>query len=76
MALPWAVFSRAELATSNIVEDLKLGQELADAGHAPLFVEQATVWSAAETEGTPSLNAAGGKVGTSKMPYALHLHSW
>ena len=50
MAFPWAVFSRAELATSNIVEDLKLGQELADAGHAPLFVEQATVWSAAETE--------------------------
>ncbi len=50
MAFPWAVFSRAELATSNIVEDLKLGQELADAGHAPLFVEQATVWSAAETD--------------------------
>jgi hypothetical protein len=50
MAFPWAVFSRAELATSNIVEDLKLGQELADAGHAPLFVEQATVWSGRETD--------------------------
>ena len=50
MAFPWSIFSRAELATSNIVEDLKLGQELADAGHAPMFVERATVWSPAETE--------------------------
>lgn len=50
MALPWALFAKAELATSNIVEDLKLGQELAAAGHAPLFVEQAVVWSNAETD--------------------------
>ncbi len=50
MALPWPIFAQAELATGNIVEDLKLGQELADIGHAPLFVEQATVWSEAETE--------------------------
>jgi hypothetical protein len=50
MALPWPIFANAELATSNIVEDLKLGQELAAAGHPPLFVEQATVWSNAETD--------------------------
>jgi cellulose synthase/poly-beta-1,6-N-acetylglucosamine synthase-like glycosyltransferase len=50
MALPWSIFSHAKLATSNIVEDLALGQELADAGNAPLFVEGATVWSDAETE--------------------------
>lgn len=50
MALPWAIFSRAQLATGNIVEDLALGQELSEAGHAPLFVEEAIVWSNAETE--------------------------
>ena len=49
MALPWPMFARADLASSNIVEDLKLGQELAAAGHAPLLIEQATVWSNAET---------------------------
>lgn len=50
MALPWEAFAQAEVATPNIVEDLKLGQELAEAGHAPLFAEDATVWSNAETE--------------------------
>jgi cellulose synthase/poly-beta-1,6-N-acetylglucosamine synthase-like glycosyltransferase len=50
MALPWPIFATADLATNSIVEDLKLGQELAAAGHAPLFIEQATVWSKAETD--------------------------
>jgi len=50
MALPWSIFQRADLATSSIVEDLKLGQELAEAGHAPGFIEDAIVWSNAETE--------------------------
>ena len=50
MALPWPVFARAELATNHIVEDLKMGLELAEAGHGPLFVEDAAVWSSAETE--------------------------
>ena len=50
MAFPWATFAEARLATSDIVEDLKLGQELAAEGHAPLFAEDATVWSAAETD--------------------------
>jgi hypothetical protein len=50
MALPWHLFAGARLATSNIVEDLKLGQDLAAAGHEPLFIEQANVWSAAESE--------------------------
>lgn len=49
MALPWPLFSRANLATSSIVEDIKLGHELAEAGHAPILVEGATVWSEAET---------------------------
>ena len=50
MALPWAAFAQTNLATDHIVEDLKMGLELADAGHRPLFVEDATVWSNAETE--------------------------
>jgi cellulose synthase/poly-beta-1,6-N-acetylglucosamine synthase-like glycosyltransferase len=50
MALPWVQFVGAELATGNIVEDLKLGQDLAAAGHLPKLVEAATVWSEAETE--------------------------
>ena len=51
MALPWKIFEDAELATGNIVEDLKLGQDLAEAGHPPIFIEGATIWSNAETEG-------------------------
>lgn len=50
MALPWPIFARADLATDNIVEDLKLGLDLANAGHAPLFVEPASVWSDAESQ--------------------------
>ena len=49
MALPWFLFNRANLATPSIIEDLKLGHELAEAGNYPVFVEQATVWSEAET---------------------------
>lgn len=50
MAFPWPLFAGAELATSNIVEDLTLGQQLADAGTAPLFIEDAVVWSDSETD--------------------------
>ncbi|NUR45065.1 MAG: glycosyltransferase [Sphingomonas sp.] len=50
IALPWTDFAAAQLATADIVEDLKLGQELAEAGRPPRFVERAMVWSNAETE--------------------------
>lgn len=50
MGFPWPVFATADLATGNIVEDLKLGQELAAKGHAPVFIEGATVLSDAESE--------------------------
>jgi cellulose synthase/poly-beta-1,6-N-acetylglucosamine synthase-like glycosyltransferase len=50
MALPWKIFAAAELATGDIVEDLKLGQDLFEAGYPPIFVEGATIWSNAETE--------------------------
>jgi cellulose synthase/poly-beta-1,6-N-acetylglucosamine synthase-like glycosyltransferase len=50
MAFPWPIFAQAALATGHIVEDLKLGQELAAIGHPPLLVEEATIWSDAETD--------------------------
>jgi glycosyltransferase involved in cell wall biosynthesis len=50
MAMPWPIFAIADLATGNIVEDLKLGQELAEQGHPPVFVEPATVLSEAESD--------------------------
>jgi len=45
MAFPWQILRKAELATGHIVEDLKLGLELARAGHAPLFCPSATITS-------------------------------
>ena len=38
MAFPWDVISSAELASASIVEDLKLGLDLALAGNPPVFV--------------------------------------
>lgn len=37
MALPWSLMSTARLATGHVAEDMKLGVELAVAGHAPMF---------------------------------------
>jgi len=45
MAFPWALVANAPLATSHLVEDLVLGIGFAKTGHAPVFLEQATVWS-------------------------------
>ena len=45
MAFPWPDFDREQIATDDIVEDLRLGIELAEAGRPPLFVEGAEVWS-------------------------------
>ena len=45
MALPWAIFAEAPLATADIVEDIKLGLELTKAGTPPVLVEEAIVWS-------------------------------
>ena len=50
MAFPWSTFASAHLATGAIVEDVKLGQELAASGHPPLLVEAATVLSDAESD--------------------------
>lgn len=45
MAFPWALLHDAELASGHIVEDLKLGLELARAGRPPLFCPEALVSS-------------------------------
>jgi cellulose synthase/poly-beta-1,6-N-acetylglucosamine synthase-like glycosyltransferase len=45
MAFPWAIIRSAELSSGYIVEDLKLGLDLASHGHAPLFCPSALVTS-------------------------------
>src|SRR5262249_1802992 len=45
MAFPWEVIRSANLATGHLVEDLKLGLELAATGRAPAFCPTAIVKS-------------------------------
>jgi cellulose synthase/poly-beta-1,6-N-acetylglucosamine synthase-like glycosyltransferase len=45
MAFPWDVICSADLASGMIVEDLKLGLDLAMAGHSPIFCPSACVTS-------------------------------
>lgn len=45
MAIQWHHFASADLATSNVVEDIRLGLELADSGYPPALAEAAVVWS-------------------------------
>jgi cellulose synthase/poly-beta-1,6-N-acetylglucosamine synthase-like glycosyltransferase len=45
MAIPWNIIRTAKLSSGLIVEDLKLGLELASAGHYPQFCPSALVTS-------------------------------
>jgi cellulose synthase/poly-beta-1,6-N-acetylglucosamine synthase-like glycosyltransferase len=45
MAFPWHIISKANLANGHIVEDLKLGLDLAIVGHSPIFCPEAKVTS-------------------------------
>ncbi len=45
MAFPWEVINAANLASGQIVEDLKLGLDLARAGHPALFWPSAVITS-------------------------------
>lgn len=45
MAFPWATISGSQMANSNLVEDMKLGIDLALTGNPPLFYEGALVTS-------------------------------
>jgi cellulose synthase/poly-beta-1,6-N-acetylglucosamine synthase-like glycosyltransferase len=50
MAFPWLKFEQAPLATANIVEDLALGLYFTQIKDAPVYLEKATVVSAAASE--------------------------
>jgi cellulose synthase/poly-beta-1,6-N-acetylglucosamine synthase-like glycosyltransferase len=50
MAMPFALFRGSRQVQSSIVEDLAMGLELADAGHAPTLVQNSTVWSRSSTQ--------------------------
>jgi cellulose synthase/poly-beta-1,6-N-acetylglucosamine synthase-like glycosyltransferase len=50
MAMPFALFRASAHVRSSIVEDLALGLELSDAGHAPRLVSNAFVWSSGSSE--------------------------
>lgn len=43
MAFPWSAIQSVDLATGNIVEDMKLGLDLAIAGYSPKFTPSAAV---------------------------------
>jgi len=43
MAFPWQLISKANLASGHLVEDMKLGIDLAREGHPPLFVPEVRV---------------------------------
>ena len=45
MAFPWSALNAAELSNDNLVEDMKLGLDLARLGHAPSFCADALVLS-------------------------------
>jgi cellulose synthase/poly-beta-1,6-N-acetylglucosamine synthase-like glycosyltransferase len=51
MAFPWKLLRDAPLATGNIVEDMRLGVDLAIAGHATAFEPAAEFTSALPTGG-------------------------
>ena len=50
MAMPFDQFRASARTRSSIVEDLALGLELAAAGHPPMLVSSAVVWSESSTE--------------------------
>jgi cellulose synthase/poly-beta-1,6-N-acetylglucosamine synthase-like glycosyltransferase len=50
MAFPWHVIQSVDLASGNIVEDMKLGLDLAIAGYPPTFCEAAEVLSQLPTQ--------------------------
>lgn len=45
MAFPWSAIKSINVATSNLVEDIKLGLDLAISGHFPTFCPEAVVTS-------------------------------
>jgi hypothetical protein len=50
MAMPFELFQASAHVRSSVVEDLALGLELSEAGHPPVLVTNAFVWSGGSTE--------------------------
>jgi hypothetical protein len=50
MGMPFGLFRASATVRSSIVEDLALGLQLAEQGHAPQLVEDAFVWSGGSSE--------------------------
>jgi cellulose synthase/poly-beta-1,6-N-acetylglucosamine synthase-like glycosyltransferase len=50
MAMPFELFHASGRVRSSVVEDLALGLELSDAGHPPVLVTNAFVWSGGSAE--------------------------
>jgi cellulose synthase/poly-beta-1,6-N-acetylglucosamine synthase-like glycosyltransferase len=50
MAMPFELFHVSGETRSSIVEDLALGLDLADAGHPPMLIGNAFVWSGSASE--------------------------
>jgi cellulose synthase/poly-beta-1,6-N-acetylglucosamine synthase-like glycosyltransferase len=68
MAIPWDVVHLGDLANGWIVEDLKLGLDLAAAGHPPLFCPSARVTSQF------AASATGAKIQRSRWEQG-HIHT-
>ena len=49
MAMPYQLFRASRGVRASIVEDLALGLELSNAGHPPMLVSAANVWSSGST---------------------------
>ncbi len=52
MAFPWSLLANCQLATGELVEDMQLGIDLAEAGFPPVFESRALVSSTFPTQAT------------------------
>ena len=68
MAFPWDVIRETNLASGWIVEDLKLGLDLAAAGHPPLFCPSALIVSRFAS------SARGAEISTTALGARPHQH--
>ena len=77
MAFPWKLIRTADLAHPGIVEDLKLGLDLAAAGHPPFFCPTAHVTSQFATTGeAPTFSGdAGSRVTSPPLSLTLLAYS-
>jgi cellulose synthase/poly-beta-1,6-N-acetylglucosamine synthase-like glycosyltransferase len=56
MAFPWRAISSVDLASGNLVEDVKLGLDLANKGYGPLFCPSASIESTFPISGAATID--------------------